>query len=278
MTPQIFDRAQIARNLARRPAGRDDFVTRLIHDDLADRLSTLKRDFSRALAVGPALDLLPTLGASASGPFRYDHALSVPLGPEGALDIEGQDYQLIVSILDLQTVDDVPGYLSQLARRLAPDGLLMAVALGGESLTELRQAFFAADTEILGGAYARVAPFIAVREAGALLQRAGLALPVADIETLTVRYADSLSLMRELQALGASNPLADRPKTPASRRLILAVEAAYRQAASDEDGRLRATLELLWLSGWSPHDSQQKPLRPGSAKTRLADALGSKAE
>jgi SAM-dependent methyltransferase len=273
MTSMIFDRARIATNLARRPAGRDDFVTLLVLDDLAERLSTLKRDFARALAIGPAADLLPTHGMSADGAFRFEHALSLPARPDGALDIAGEDYQLIVSILDLQALDDVPGYLAQLARKLAPDGLLMAVALGGDSLRELRDAFLAADLEVNGGAYARVAPFIAVREAGGLLQRAGLALPVADIETRTVRYADTLALMRELKALGAANPLHDRARRPATRSLVLAAEAAYRQNHADADGRLRATLELLWLSGWAPHESQQQPLKPGSAKISLTRAL-----
>lgn len=272
----IFDRARIAGNLARRPADRDDFVTRLVLDDLAERLSTLKRNFTRALAIGPSADLLPTDGVSANGPFRFEQALSLPIGPDGALGIAGSDYQLIVSILDLQALDDVPGYLAQLARRLAPDGLVMAVALGGDSLRELRDAFLTADLEVNGGAYARVAPFIAVREAGGLLQRAGLALPVADIETLTVRYPDTLALMRELKALGAANPLSDRARRPATRRLVLAAEAAYRRNHADIDGKLRATLDLLWLSGWAPHESQQKPLKPGSARISLAQALNPK--
>ena len=168
----------------------------------------------------------------------------------------------------------MPGYLARLRAKLAPDGLLMIAALGGETLTELREAFLAADAEIFGGASARVAPMIQVRDAGALLQRAGLALPVADVETHVVRYSSPFALMAELKALGASNPLVDRSKRFATPGLLAAAAASYAERDGDPDGRIRATLEVIWLSGWAPHESQQQPLKPGSAKTRLGDALG----
>jgi hypothetical protein len=189
-------------------------------------------------------------------------------------DLAGEDYNLIVSILHLQAVNDVPGYLARLRARLAPDGLLLIAALGGETLTELREAFLSADALVFGGVSARVAPMIQVRDAGALLQRAGLALPVADVETHTVRYSSPFALMAELKALGAANPLVDRPRRLASPALLAAAANAYLAQDADPDGRIRATLEIVWLSGWVPHESQQKPLKPGSATTRLGDVLG----
>lgn len=277
--PQIFNRTLIARNLARRPEERDDFVTRLVLTDLEERLATLSREVRKALVLGPDLEALPARGRTAVASFTF-RRLST-LGIEAAdgrelPELPSSGYDLIVSLLDLQIVNDVPGYLAQLTRALAPDGLLLVAALGGESLTELRNAFLTADTEVTGGAYARVAPFIPLRDGGGLLQRAGLALPVADIETHVVRYSSPLALMRELKHLGAANPLFDRPGRMVTRHLLAAACEAYSMVAGDHDGRVRATLEILWLSGWAPHESQQKPLRPGSAKVSLTKVLGDK--
>lgn len=269
--PRLFDPALIARHLARRP-GQDNFVRDLVLDDLADRLGTHMRAFPRAVLIGPDAATLPTVLNTAT------HAVAVtpvdafadpdfPPLPEGQLD-------LIVSLLHLQAVNDVPGHIARLRARLAPDGLLMLAFLGGDTLTELREAFLAADLEINGGASARVAPMAQVREAGALLQRAGLALPVADVETHVVRYAHPLALMAELKALGAANPLADRPRRFATRTLLATAAQAYAARDADADGRVRATLDIIWLAGWAPHESQQKPLRPGSAKVSMKDILG----
>ncbi|GHA26770.1 methyltransferase [Devosia pacifica] len=276
--PRIFDRTLIARHLSRR-AATDDVFTKLIHQDLDDRLGTLKRRFENALAIGPTLELLPEHTATADGPVTFARLATIDTEDDDGLpDMAENQYDLIVSVLDLQVVNDVPGYLSRLARSLTPDGLLMAVALGGESLGELRRAFLEADTHIFGGAFARVAPFIPLRDAGGLLQRAGLALPVADVETHIVRYSDPLALMRELKALGAANPLVDRPNKMATRGLIARAMEAYGEAAMDDDGRVRATLELLWMSGWSPHENQQKPLKPGSATVSLTEVLKDKSK
>jgi hypothetical protein len=196
-----------------------------------------------------------------------------PLIDPEALDLPRRDYDLIVSIFDLDVVDDVPGFLARARAHLRGDGLFLAAAIGGESLTELREAFLAADAETGGGAYLRVAPFIPLSAAAGLLQRAGLALPVSDVETHVVRYGSPLALMRELKALGASNPLAERPQKPATKRLLGAASAAYERLAGDPDGRIRATLEIVWMSGWAPHESQQKPLKPGSAEISLAKVL-----
>lgn len=278
--PRTFDRELIASHLRRRPEGGDDFVTRLALDDLADRLLAVKRPFRRALIMAPNATALPAAGRSGEGEFRFERASTI-LGsdivdPE-ALVLPSAHYDLIVSILDLQIINDVPGFLARIRVHLSPDGLFMAAMIGGASLFELRQAFVAADAEVSGGAFARVAPFIPLGDCGGLLQRAGFALPVTDIESHVVRYGTPLALMRELKALGAQNPLADRPTRLATRRLIALASAAYSDLATDADGRVRATLEIVWLSGWAPHESQQKPLRPGSAQTSLAKVLGRRA-
>ena len=270
--PPIFDRALIASHLARRP-GAPDFVTDLVLADLEDRLGTLIREFPKALIIGPDIDQLPTHGQTANARFAFER-LPAFAGDDDIPAAIGTDYNLIVSILHLQAVNDVPGYLGRLRARLLPDGLLMVATLGGESLSELREAFLAADAMVLGGASARVAPMLQVRDGGALLQRAGLALPVADVETHVVRYGSPLALMAELKALGAANPLVERPRRLATPALLAAATEAYQARDADPDGRVRATLEIIWLAGWVPHESQQQPLRPGSAKVSMKDALG----
>lgn len=277
--PLVFNRLRLAANLARR-AGSPDFITDLVVADLADRLAPVTRDFARALVMGPDPRLLPKAARSANGPIAFQTVSSlVPVEGFATIDPEhlalpAADYDLIVSLLDLQTVNDVPGFLGNLRRHLAPDGLVIAAAIGGRTLTELRDAFLAADVEILGGVAPRVAPMIDVRDAGGLLQRAGFALPVTDVETHTVRYGHPLRLMAELKALGAQNPLFERPSRPVTRRLLAMVNEIYGSLAMDDDMRVRATLELIWISGWEPHESQQKPSRRGSATVSLRDVLG----
>ena len=275
LAPKVFDRPLIGRHLRRRPQGHDDFVTRLVLADLEERLGTVTRDFEQALIMSPDSSVLPATGRSANGPFQYERVSTVlpqTVDPE-ALDLPRRGYDLIVSIFDLDVVDDVPGFLARVRAHLRGDGLFLAAAIGGDSLTELREAFLTADAEVSGGAFLRVAPFIPLSDAAGLLQRAGFALPVSDVETHTVRYETPLSLMRELKALGASNPLADRPHKMATLALIRAASAAYEALAADSDGRVRATLEIVWMSGWAPHESQQKPLKPGSAEISLAKVL-----
>ncbi|HQZ12774.1 MAG TPA: SAM-dependent methyltransferase [Devosia sp.] len=275
LPPKIFDRALIARHLKRRPAERDDFVTRLVLDDLEQRLATVTRSFRQALILSPDGEGLPDGGVSASGPFAFERAATVTgeLDPE-ALTLPRTGYDLIVSLFDVQVVNDVPGFLVRLRAHLAADGLFLAAIVGGDSLNELREAFLKADTMLSGGAYARVAPFIPLQDVGGLLQRAGFALPVADVETHTVRYGTPLRLMSELKALGASNPLAERPGRMVTKGLVAAASAAYEGIAADPDGKVRATLELVWMSGWAPHENQQKPLKPGSAEISLTKVLG----
>ncbi len=269
--PRLFDQDQLARNLRRRPT-RDNFVRDLVFDDLADRLGAHMRNFADAVLIAPDVDLLPLQVATASGTVSFQPVEAFageddfPTLPEGSFD-------LIVSLLHLQAVNDVPGHIARLRARLRPDGLLLVAMMGGDSLSELREAFPTADVAVPGGAPARVAPMAQVRDAGALLQRAGFALPVADVETHRVRYANAFALMAELKALGAANPLVDRPKRFATRTLLAQAAAAYQEASADADGRVRPTLEVYWLAGWVPHESQQKPLRPGSAKVSLGDIL-----
>jgi len=281
LPPKVFDRELIAQHFARRSGG-DDFVTRLALEDLATRLITVTRTFEAALIMAPDARELPVMGRSASGAFRFERAATVAPS-EGAslvdpevLALPRTDYDLIVSVFDLTVVNDVVGFLARLRRHLRPDGLFMAVAIGGGSLNELREAWLTAEAEVSGGAFARVAPFIPLADAGSLLQRAGFTLPVTDVETHTVRYGHPLKLMAELKALGAQNPLADRPGRLVTRRLLQAAVESYGALAMDADARVRATLELIWMSGWAPHESQQKPARRGSATVSLKDVLENK--
>ena len=184
---------------------------------------------------------------------------------EEALPFADGSLDLIVSALALQFVNDLPGTLIQVRRALKPDGLLLAALLGGDTLTELREAFAAAESEVEGGLSPRVAPFADVRELGGLLQRAGFALPVVDSDRLTVRYDSVVALMHDLRRMGATNVLSERRRTPLRRATLRRLAEIYAERFADADGRLRATFEIVWLSGWAPHESQQKPLKPGSA-------------
>jgi SAM-dependent methyltransferase len=192
---------------------------------------------------------------------------------EEALPFRDASLDLVVSVLALQFVNDLPGALVQIRRALKPDGLLLAAMVGGESLVELREAFAQAEAEVESGVSPRVAPFADLRDLGALLQRAGFALPVTDVDRVTVRYASPLALMHDLRRMGAANALTERRRTPLRRSTLRRLVEIYAEKFADPDGRVRATFEIVWLSGWAPHQSQQQPLKPGSAKTRLADAL-----
>lgn len=190
--------------------------------------------------------------------------------------VEPESVNLIVSPLSLHLTDDTPGAFIQVRRALKPDGLFLAAIPGSGTLQELREALLAAEAELTGGASPRVIPFADVRDVGALLQRAGFALPVTDTETYTVRYDSLFALIRDLRAMGMTSPLSARSRTPVSRRFFLRAAEIYAERFSDPDGRVRATFSIIYLSGWAPHESQQKPLKPGSAKQRLSVALGTK--
>jgi SAM-dependent methyltransferase len=280
--PLVFDRALARRRLARAVrGGYADFLLARAVDDLEERLGAVLRGFPLALDLGTptpaAAERLVAAGRAEAvvraAPLPERGALAL-VADEEALPFGPERFDLAVSLLALQTVNDLPGALIQIRRALKPDGLFLGCLLGGATLNELRAAFTEAEAELEGGASPRVAPFAEVRELGALLQRAGFALPVADVETFTARYRDPFGLMRDLRALGLANALHHRRKMPLRRATLLRAVERYAERFADPDGRVRATFEMAWLSGWAPHESQQKPLRPGSAKARLADALG----
>lgn len=283
--PTIFDRNLLRRRQQRaRALGPATFLLDRVATELGDRLAVVLRQFERAVDLGTPTDVLRRVlmesgkvatVISATTGIHSDNKLHVaadeeflPFG-DGSLD-------LVVSALALQFVNDLPGTLVQIRRALKPDGLLLAALIGGDSLAELREAFAQAESEIEGGVSPRVAPFADLRELGALLQRAGFALPVVDSDRLTVRYKSVVDLMQDLRRMGATNILNERRRTPLRRATLQRLKEIYAQRFADADGRLRATFEIAWLSGWSPHENQQKPLKPGSASTRLADALGAR--
>ena len=193
------------------------------------------------------------------------------------LELAPESIDLAVSGLALQFVNDLPGVLAQIRRTLKPDGLLLAAMIGGDTLTELRQSFAAAEAELEGGVSPRVAPFADLRDVGALLQRAGFALPVTDVDRIVVRYDNAFALMQDLRRMGATNVLVERRRAPTRRTTLLRMAQIYGERFADPDRRIRATFDLVWLSGWAPHESQQQPLQPGSAKASLADAVKGRA-
>jgi SAM-dependent methyltransferase len=272
--PIIFDRRLLRARRARAQAlGPVTFLIDRVAADFADRLAAVLRHFERAADLGTPTDGLRRVLAE-SGKVENIVAVDTPAADGEALPFAEASLDLVVSALALQFVNDLPGALIQIRRALKPDGLLLAALAGGDTLTELRQAFAAAEAEIEGGISPRVAPFIDVRDAGSLLQRAGLALPVTDVDRVTVRYGSPIALMHDLRRMGAANALIERQRRPLKRATLARMAEIYGERFSDADGRIRATFEIVWLSGWAPHASQQQPLRPGSARTRLGDALG----
>lgn len=282
--PIIFDRALLRVRKARaRALGPETFLIDRVAADLAERLGAVLRQFEVAIDLGTPTDAVrgalsgQSIGALiAVSPDVTANDSPAIAGDEEALPFRDASLDLVVSALALQFVNDLPGTLIQIRRALKPDGLFLAAMFGGDTLTELRQSFAEAEAEIEGGVSPHVAPFTDVREMGALLQRAGFALPVTDVDRLTVRYSSAFTLMAELRRMGATNALAERRRKPLRRATLLRMAEIYAKKFSDRDGKIRATFEIVWLSGWAPHDSQQKPLRPGSAKTRLAEALGTR--
>lgn len=287
----IFDRALIRRRRRRAQAlGPATFLLDRVASDLAERLSAVLRRFDIAVDLGTpgeavraalgGLDSIDTIVAAdpiaEHGATRAEKAEIRVVADEEALPFRDASLDLVVSALSLQFVNDLPGVLVQIRRALKADGLFVAAFVGGETLSELRQAFAAAESDIEGGASPRVAPFVDVRTLGDLLQRAGFALPVTDSDRYTLRYGSAFELMRELRRMGATNALLARRRSPLRRATLMRMAEIYTQRFADADGRVRATFEIVWLTGWAPHESQQQPLKPGSAKARLADALGTR--
>jgi SAM-dependent methyltransferase len=282
-SPLIFDRSlQRQRRFRSAASSADHFLLGHVAGELVDRLSVVLRRFELGVDLGSPGEAvrmaLRRVGAVATivGADVIARAKPFVVADEEVLPFRDGSLDLVVSGLALHFANDLPGALAQIRRALKPDGLFLGALLGGETLTELRQAFAQAESEIEGGASPRVAPFADLRQLGSLLQRAGFALPVTDVERLTVRYGSAFDLMHDLRRMGATNALVARRRAPLRRRTILRMADVYARRFADADGRIRATFDIVWLSGWAPHPNQQQPLKPGSAKTRLADALGTR--
>ena len=270
-TPLLFDRALLrARQGRAQQLGAATFLLDRIAEEMAERLQAVLREFKDGADIGtPGQKLREALagrvGALAAVDLPDLESERVALAPE-TLD-------LAVSGLAFQFVNDLPGALAQIRRALKPDGLLLAAMIGGDTLTELRQSFASAEAECEGGVSPRVAPFADLRDVGALLQRAGFALPVTDVDRVVVRYDSAFALMTDLRRMGATNVLIERRRSPTRRATLLRMAQIYSERFADSDGRIRATFDIIWLSGWAPHESQQKPLKPGSAKASLEAAV-----
>jgi len=283
-----FDRVQLRRRRDRAAANfaAHSFLAKEVSVRLAERLGDIKRRFPVAVELGCRngclaaelsglngierliqCDLSPVMVASASGSYRV-------VADEEWLPFANESLDLVISALSLHWVNDLPGALIQIRRALRPDGLFLGAIFGGDSLTELRQSLARAESEVEGGISPRVAPFVEIRDLGALLQRAGFALPVVDSDTINVSYPDALALMRELRGMGESNVLRKRRTGFSRRSTLLTAAEHYRDMFGDENGRIPATFEVLYLAGWCPHESQQQPLKPGSGKVSLTKALG----
>ena len=284
--PAIFDRRLLrARQSRARALGPATFLLDRVAEEMGERLSVVLRQFERAVDLGTPGDALRRVLAAggkittlvaASLSVTADGSSLAVAADEEALPFADASLDLVVSALALQFVNDLPGTLIQIKRALKADGLLLAAMIGGDSLSELREAFAEAESEIEGGISPRVSSFADIRDLGALLQRAGFALPVIDSDRVTVRYDNPLALMHDLRAMGATNILTERRRTPLKRATLQKMLEIYARRFADADGRLRATFEIVWLTGWAPHENQQKPLKPGSASRRLADALGAR--
>ena len=284
----VFDRKLVAARRARAlPVyAENNFLHDIVAAELSDRLGAVMRDFKLAAEVGArsgafarteagraiehlyGIDLVAPLEATAHSGFVVADEERLPL-KEGSLD-------LILAPLSLHVVNDLPGVLTQFRRALKPDGLFMGTLFGGETLKEMRQCLMEAEIETTGGVSPRIAPVVDIRDAGNLLQRAGFALPVADADILTLRYETATHAMMDLSGTGESNVLNERLRHFTRRDTIAKAIEIYEKRFAETDGRVPATYEILYLLGWAPHESQQQPLRPGSAKARLADALGAK--
>jgi len=286
-SPDLFDRKMLARHrdrAAQRIAAHD-FLLQRTSEDLVERLEVIQREFPVAVNLGAhhgvlsrALTGLPSVGTIVS--IEESAALLRQCPPPRVradtemLPFGGEQIDLITSALALQFANDLPGTLVQIRRALKPDGLFLAALLGGATLQELRAALMTAETEITGGAAPRVAPMADVRDFGGLLQRAGFNLPVSDTDVLQVSYETPFALMDELRGMGAANALGERSSRPLRRDVLSRAAEIYAEHYRTEEGRISATFEIITLTGWAPHESQQQPLRPGSAQARLADALG----
>ncbi len=275
---RLFDRRLLVLRQSRaRRLGPETFLIDRVALELGERLAAVLRHFEIAVDLGsPGHSVRHALAQSG----RVGRIIAVSrLGGDVVADEEMLPFadgtlDLVASALSFQFVNDLPGVLVQIRRALRPDGLLLAALAGGDSLAELRECFVQAESEIEGGLSPHVVPFADVRSLGGLMQRAGFALPVVDSDRLTVRYPTVFELMHDLRRMGATNVLRERSRRPLRRATLMRMAEIYAQRFADADGRIRATFDILWLSGWAPHASQQRPLKPGSAARRLSDVLG----
>ncbi|MEQ3625565.1 MAG: methyltransferase domain-containing protein [Celeribacter sp.] len=266
--PLLTDRLALEAHRTRATRiGVADFLWRAVSDEIDERLLEVNRRFSRAAVISPRPDLWQELRAASPHPEARH------VGDTDVLDLPQQSHDLVLHLMALHWANDPVGQMVQARRALRPDGLFMAALLGGNTLTELRQCLAEAEVAETGGLSPRIAPMAEIRDMGGLLQRAGFALPVADSLPLTVSYRDAFHLMHDLRAMGETNALASRHRAVVPRRVFAHAAALYADRFAEPDGRIRASFELIFLAGWAPDDSQQQPLRPGSAKSRLADAL-----
>jgi SAM-dependent methyltransferase len=269
--PNLFDlRLLQARQNRALLLGPATFLLDRVAEDMAERLGAVLRDFSDVADIWTPGE---ALRKPARDRFKSITHIDQHDGERETLPLQPESLDLAVSALAFQFVNDLPGVLAQIRRALRPDGLLLAAMIGGDTLSELRQSFAAAEAECEGGVSPRVAPFADLRDVGALLQRAGFALPVTDVDRIVVRYDSAFALMADLRRMGATNILVERRHAPTRRATLTRMAQIYGERFADADGRIRATFDVIWLSGWAPHESQQTPLRPGSAKASLAEAV-----
>ena len=267
--PLLFDRAMLRARQERARLGEPaTFLLDRVTEDMEERLAAVTRGFADAAEIWtPGQLLRPPLAD------RFKSIRRIDPDDTEALRLPPESIDLALSALAFQFVNDLPGVLAQVRRALKPDGLLLAAMIGGDTLTELRQAFAEAEAECEGGVSPRVAPFADLRDIGSLLQRAGFALPVTDVDSVVVRYDNAFALMEDLRRMGATNVLVERRRTPTRRATMLRMSEIYVQRFCERDGRIPASFDIIWLSGWAPHESQPKPLRPGSAKASLEAAV-----
>jgi SAM-dependent methyltransferase len=269
--PILFDRALLRMRQGRAmKMGPAAFLLDRVAEDMSERLHAVLREFTNAADIGTSGDQVRGVLTRRAGQLAH---IDLPDSESEPLPLAPESIDLAVSALAFQFVNDLPGTLAQIRRALKPDGLLLAAMIGGDTLTELRQSFAAAEAELEGGISPRVAPFADLRDVGALLQRAGFALLVTDVDRIVVRYDNAFALMQDLRRMGATNVLVERRRTPTRRATLLRMAQIYAERFADPDGRIRATFDVIWLSGWAPHQSQQQPLQPGSAKSSLAEAV-----
>ena len=287
--PRLFDRVRLARNRDRAAARFDEyaFLKARVSSDLIERLFDTSHTFSRALDLGThtgelaallqrsgkATDVLATDVSAGMVAVAEARGLNAEVRDEETLGLSPGTVDLVMSALSLHWVNDLPGTLIQIRQALKPDGLFLAAMFGAGTLKELRQCLLQAETDLTGGVSPRLSPLPTLADMAGLLQRAGFALPVADRETVTVRYDTMFALLRDMKGMGERASFVAGTTRPLSRQVLMRAAQLYNQSFADADGRIRASFEIVYLSGWAPAPTQPKPLKPGSAKVSLAQAV-----